>query len=106
MIAQLPNLNTILKRHKIHPKFWPEIRGLVEEGERPSKELLTRMNRVANYKAALERNPGRAIQGDGPQVSAGRLPDRRCRMNRCEPRTSNPEDVVLVTSAGAPSAAR
>ena len=23
MIAQLPNLNTIFKRHEIHPKFWP-----------------------------------------------------------------------------------
>ena len=39
MIAQLPNLDTILKRHEIHPKFWPEIRGLVEEGQRPGKEL-------------------------------------------------------------------
>ena len=27
MIAQLPNLNAILKRHEIHPKFWPEIRA-------------------------------------------------------------------------------
>ena len=54
MIAQLPNLNTILKRHKIHPKFWPEIRAFAEEGVRPSGEVLTRLHRVANYKAALK----------------------------------------------------
>ena len=54
MIAQLPKLDTILNRHEIHPKFWPEFRGLVEEGQRPGKELRTRLNRVANYKAALK----------------------------------------------------
>ena len=54
MIAQLPNLNAILKRHEIHPKFWPAIRALVEEGQRPSKELRTRLNHVSNYKAALD----------------------------------------------------
>jgi hypothetical protein len=53
MIAQLPNLDTILKRHAIQPKFWPEFHGLVEEGERPSKELRTRLGRVTNYKAAF-----------------------------------------------------
>ena len=53
MIAQLPNLNTILKRHKIRPKFWPEIRAFIEEGVRPSDELMTRLRRVANYRAAV-----------------------------------------------------
>ena len=32
MIAQVPNLDTILKRHKIHPKFWPEIRAARRRG--------------------------------------------------------------------------
>jgi len=54
MIAQLPNLNAILERHEIHRKFWREFRRLVEDGRRPSKELLTRLDCVTNYKAALE----------------------------------------------------
>ena len=54
MIARLPNLNTVLKRHRIHSKFWPEIRAFAEEGVRPSGEVLTRLRRVANYKAALK----------------------------------------------------
>lgn len=52
MIVQLPNLNTILKRHKIPPKFWPEFRAFLEEGVQPGKELQTRLDYVANYKAA------------------------------------------------------
>jgi hypothetical protein len=54
MIAQLPNLNAILNRHEIHRKFWPEFRSLVEEGQRPGKELRTRLHCVTNYKAALD----------------------------------------------------
>jgi hypothetical protein len=54
MIAQLPNLDTILKRHEIHPKFWPEMHLLVEEGQRPCRALVTRLNHVANYKAAFD----------------------------------------------------
>lgn len=53
MIAQAPNLNTILKRHAIHPKFWPEFRAYLEEGTQPGDELLVRLHHVANYKAAL-----------------------------------------------------
>jgi hypothetical protein len=45
-------LHAILKRHGIDPKFWPEFRGMVELGLLPSKELWTRMNRVANFRAA------------------------------------------------------
>ena len=52
MIARLPNLNDILKRHEIHRKFWPEFRGMVEEFRLPSKELWTRMNSQSNYGAA------------------------------------------------------
>ena len=53
MIAQAPNLDTILKRHEIHAKFWPEFRAYLEEGVQPGDELLTRLHHVANYKAAL-----------------------------------------------------
>jgi len=53
MIAHLPNLDDILKRHEIRPKFWPAIRALVEEGQRPCKELRTRLHHVGNYQAAL-----------------------------------------------------
>jgi hypothetical protein len=52
MVARLPNLNDILKRHEIHSRFWPEFRGMVDEFQLPSKELWTRMNREANYEAA------------------------------------------------------
>ena len=45
-------LNDIIRKHGIHPKFQPEFRAMVEEGKRPSKELLARMDHVANYKAA------------------------------------------------------
>jgi len=54
MIAQLPSLTEILKRHEIHPKFWAEFRQLVECGTRPGKELRTRLDCVTNYKAALD----------------------------------------------------
>ena len=37
MIAQLPNLDTILKRHEIHPKFWPEIPRLRRRGPAPQQ---------------------------------------------------------------------
>lgn len=46
-------LTTILQRHEIHPKFWPEFRSLIEAGKRPGTELRTRLAHVANYKAAL-----------------------------------------------------
>jgi hypothetical protein len=45
-------LHAILKRHRIRSKFWPEFRAMVELGLCPSKELLSRMNSVANYHAA------------------------------------------------------
>jgi len=52
MIAQSPDLNTIFKRHGIHPKFRPEFRAFLEEGAQPGKELQTRLDYEANYKAA------------------------------------------------------
>lgn len=54
MIAQLPNLNEIFERHGIHPKFRAEFRALVEDGVRPGRELLIRLDCVNNYKAALD----------------------------------------------------
>ena len=41
MIAQLPNLDTILERHEIPPKFRAELRAFVEEGTPPSGEMAT-----------------------------------------------------------------
>jgi hypothetical protein len=37
--ARLPNLDAILKRHRIHRKFWPEFRGMVEQRRlKPGKQ--------------------------------------------------------------------
>ena len=54
MIAELPILDDILERHGIPEKFWPEMHGLVEDGVRPCRTLVSRLNRVRNYKAALK----------------------------------------------------
>jgi len=54
MIAELPILDDILERHAIPKKFWQEMHGLVEDGVRPCRTLVTRLNRVRNYKAALK----------------------------------------------------
>ena len=48
-------LELILDQHGIHPKFWPEMKALVFDGTRPSRELKTRLNHVANYKEAFDR---------------------------------------------------
>ena len=53
MIAQLPNLNAILKCHEIPRKVWPELRAFLEDGVRPSDGLMTRLHHATNYKAAL-----------------------------------------------------
>jgi hypothetical protein len=47
-------LELILEQHDIHPDFWPEMKALVFQGTRPGAELLTRLRRVVNYKAALD----------------------------------------------------
>jgi len=52
-MIEMPTLNDILTKHGIHPQFWPEIRQFVEERRWPGRELLTRLDCVANYKAAL-----------------------------------------------------
>ena len=100
MIAQLPNLNTILKRHKIRPKFWPEIRAFLEEGVRPSEKLMTRLRRVANYTAALNE----AVHEIGCDHT---FPpdDYQSSVSYESLRFENIESEALA-SAGAPSAAR
>ena len=47
-------LTNILGRHGIHRQFWHDFRLLVVHGRQPSGELQTRLNHVANYKAALK----------------------------------------------------
>jgi hypothetical protein len=47
-------LELILEQNDIHPTFWPEMKALVFQGTRPSRELLTRLRHVVNYKAALD----------------------------------------------------
>lgn len=94
MIAQLPNLNAILNRHEIHPKFWPEFRALMECGKRPGKELRTRLDHVANYKAALKEAMNELNRPLGLKYSKARskAPTRY--------ESLTPEDIVLATSGG------
>ena len=47
-------LESVLKEHKIHPKFWREFRDLVFHSTRPGVELRTRLNCVSNYREALD----------------------------------------------------
>ena len=47
-------LESVLKEHKIHPKFWREFRDLVFHSTRPGVELRTRLNGVSNYQEALD----------------------------------------------------
>ena len=47
-------LDSILTRHAIPLTYWPEMRALVFDGARPSKELLRRLRNVGNYAAALQ----------------------------------------------------
>jgi len=102
MIAQLPNLDTILKRYEIHPKFWAEFHGIVEEMRRPSDELRTRLNNVTNYRAALAKirtELSKALDHKFPPADYESPVDYQYE-------SLSPEDIVLMTSAGAPSEAR
>ena len=95
-------LHAILRRHEIDPKFWPDFRAMVELGQNAGKELLTRMNRVANYKAArseimlaLFMETEHELPPDDYEVPAGYDFDMPA-----EHESLNPEDVVLATSGG------
>ena len=46
-------LESILTQHAIPTAYWPEMRALVFDHARPSKELIRRLNHVGNYMAAL-----------------------------------------------------
>ena len=104
MIAHLPNLDDILKRHEIHRKFWPAIHALVEEGRRPCNELRTRLNHVSNYKAALNE-----ILAELSKPLKHKFPpaDYRSPVSYESLRVEDiePEDAAIATSLGAPSAA-
>ena len=95
-------LHAILKRHEIDPKFWPEFRAMVELGQNTSKELWTRMNRMANYKAArieiafaLITETEHKFPPDDYEIPAGYDFDMSA-----EHESLNPEEVVLATSGG------
>ena len=96
MIAQLPNLNAILKRHKIHPKFWPEFRALMECGKRPGKELRTRLDCVANYKAALKEAMNELSKPLGYKYATARS------QAPAKYESLTPEDTDLAASGGCP----
>lgn len=48
------HLELILEQHEIHPNFWPEMKALVFQGERPCEQLRLRLRCVSNFKAALD----------------------------------------------------
>jgi hypothetical protein len=54
MKAFIPDLDRKLGNFGIHPKFFGEMRALVEYGTRPSGELRTRLKHVRNYKTCLD----------------------------------------------------
>jgi hypothetical protein len=94
-------LHAILRRHEIDPKFWPEFRAMVELGQTPSKELWTRMNRMANYEAARSEiaaelsKDGCEFPPDDYEVPAGYDFDMPA-----ERESLTPEDIALATSGG------
>ena len=95
-------LHAILKRHKIPSKFWPEFRAMVELGLFPSKELLCRMNSVANYRAArseitnaLAEETLRQFPPDDYEAPADYDFDMPA-----ERESLSPEDAVLAPSGG------
>jgi hypothetical protein len=48
------HLEGIFLAHRIPQSQWQEFKDLVFYGTRPSKEMRRRLNRVANYRAALQ----------------------------------------------------
>ena len=93
-------LHAILRRHKIDPKFWPEFRAMVELGLNAGKELLARMNNVANYRAARDEialtrmtEPKHQFSPDDYEQPAGYDFDMPAE-------SLNPEDSVLAASGG------
>jgi len=54
MKAFIPNLDAKLRNFGINPRFFGQLRALIEEGTRPRGELATRLRHVENYKACLD----------------------------------------------------
>jgi len=98
MIAQSPNLDTIFKRHRIHPTFWAEFRAFLEEHTPPGKELQACLDHVSIYKAA-EREAIRELS----RVYAYEFPPAAYR-SPVPYESLLAEDIVI--SPGVPSAAR
>lgn len=102
MSARLPNLDAILKRHRIRRKFWPEFRAMVEERRLPSKELWTRMNREANYGAARNEIAHELSKGMEHQFPPDdyEVPEGYDFGTPAQYESLNPEDIALATSGG------
>ena len=105
MIAQLPNLDTILEHHEIPPKFWAEIRAFVEEGTPPSGEMATCLRYMPSDKASLKDILSELSKGLEHKFPP---PDYQSPVpyESLLAKGIKPEAAVPVTSAGAPSAAR
>lgn len=116
MIAELPNLDRILDRHKIPPTFWPQLHALVEEGQRPSGELLRRLNHVTKYKAAMKEILAELSRGlehtfpppdyQSPVPYESLRPKSQVPYESLRAEDIESEGTVLRTLAGAPSVAR
>jgi hypothetical protein len=104
MIAQLPNLDAILKRHRIHPRFWAEFRAHIEANVQPGDELQACLDHIANYKAALK-EAIHAIPCEhtfAPADYQSPVPYESLLLEDIEP----PIESEALASAGAPSVAR
>ena len=62
-------LERILRKHDVDVGYWPEMRSLVSDGERPSMELVYALNHVGNCMAA-NLDPNRIVEEMQIQVSA------------------------------------
>ena len=70
-------LESILTANAIPSAHWPEMRSLVFDGIRPSKELVRRLNHVGNYMAALQ-----AVLKELSKQCAFRFPPKGWRPSR------------------------
>ena len=102
MRTLVPNLNAILKRHEIHPKFWPEFHSMVEDRQLTSRELWTRMNYVANYRAARSEIAAELSKGWEKQFPPDdyEVPEGYDFDMPAEYESLTPEDIALATSGG------
>ena len=90
-------LHTILRRHEIDPKDWPQFRAMVELGLLPSKELLRRLNSVPNYRAARSEIVLALFTENEHEFPPD---DYQPPADYQFYESLNPEDTVLATSGG------